>query len=995
MHDRRREIEDRLGRVRERVEAAVYAHLADLTLEAWHVPASPDGTIGEPVPFTVAREASYAPCAVGERWGPAWGTSWFRITGSVPSDARYPEARVDLGWSTKSPGFQAEGLAFTADGSILKALNPLNSWLPVTAGQQVEWYVEAAANPTIDGWKPTTLGDRGTSGSAPLYAVSLADICAVDVEVRELVWDLDVLDGLMRVLGAEDARRWQLLDGLDRAMDCLDLQAIGASAAEARAVLAPLLASPANPTAHRISAVGHAHIDSAWLWPVRETVRKVARTAANVVHLLDTTDDLVHCMSSAQQWEWLRDHQPELFARVRKHVDAGRFVPVGGMWVESDTNMVGGEAMARQFVMGKQWMIDELGVEPEEVWLPDSFGYSAALPQIVRLAGFRWFLTQKISWNTVNKFPHHTFWWEGIDGTRVFTHFPPADTYNGNLSGGELAKAASQFRDKAVATRSLIPFGYGDGGGGPTREMLFRARRTHSLEGSPTVTVEAPRAFFEAAEEEYADRAPVWAGELYLEIHRGTYTSQARTKQGNRRCESLLREVERWSATAAVRSGYTYPADELRELWKTVLLQQFHDILPGSSIAWVHREAEENYARVAASLEVLLDRALTALGLEAPRSSAPRPPTGTAGRPATATTATTATTGTTGRPATTMPTTATTATRIQNDRVSVRLDEAGVIRSIRDLVHDREVLPPGGAAALLQLHPDTPIRWDAWDLDRYYRHRVTDLTAVTSLAVDGSSVVVTRSFGSSSVTQRISLSERGVVVETDVDWHEREKVLKLAFDVDVHTDHARYETQFGHVVRPTHENTSWDAARFEVCAHRWVQVADASYGVALANDSTYGHDVTRRPRPGGGTFSRVRASLLRAPRFPDPETDQGRHVFRHELVVGAGVLEATVAGFELNLPAAVRDGVAAAPLVDVRGPVQVEAVKLAEDGSGDVVVRLFEPQGARATAIIAPSFDARSIREVDLLERPLDGTAWDGERLSLRPFQIVTLRFAR
>jgi alpha-mannosidase len=971
MHDRRREIEDRLGRTRERVEAAVYTHLADLTLEVWHVPASPDGTIGEPVPFRAAREASYSTCAVGDRWGPAWGTSWFRITGSVPPDALDPEARVDLGWSTKSPGFQAEGLVFTADGSIVKALNPLNSWLPVTAGHQVEWYVEAASNPTIDGWRPTTLGDRRTSGPNPLYAVSLADICAVDVEVRELVWDLDVLDGLMRALGPEDARRWQLLDGLDRAMDCLDLQAIGSSAAEARAVLAPLLASPANPTAHRISAIGHAHIDSAWLWPVRETVRKVARTAANVVHLLDTTDDLVHCMSSAQQWEWLRDHQPELFARVRKHVDAGRFVAVGGMWVESDTNMVGGEAMARQFAMGKQWMIDELGVEPEEVWLPDSFGYSAALPQIVRLAGFRWFLTQKISWNTVNKFPHHTFWWEGIDGTRVFTHFPPVDTYNGNLSGGELGKAASQFRDKAVATRSLIPFGYGDGGGGPTREMLFRARRTRSLEGSPTVTIEAPRAFFEAAEEEYADRAPVWAGELYLEIHRGTYTSQARTKQGNRRCESLLREVERWSATAAVRSGYEYPAGVLRELWKTVLLQQFHDILPGSSIAWVHREAEENYARVSASLEGLLSRALEALGgLETPRSSAPRPPTSAAGGPAT-------------------------ATRIQNDRVSVTLDEAGVIRSIRDLVHDREVLPPGGAAALLQLHPDTPIRWDAWDLDSYYRHRVTDLTGVTSLAVDGSSVVVARSFGSSNVTQRISLSERGVVVETEVDWHECEKVLKLAFDVDVHTDHARYETQFGHVVRPTHENSSWDVARFEVCAHRWVQVADASYGVALANDSTYGHDVTRHPRPGGGTFSRVRASLLRAPRFPDPETDQGRQVFRHELVVGAGVLEATVAGFELNLPALVRDGVAAAPLVDVRGPVQVEAVKLAEDGSGDVVVRLFEPQGARATAIIAPSFQAQSIREVDLLERPLDGTAWDGQRLTLRPFQIVTLRFAR
>ena len=289
---------------------------------------------------------------------------------------------------------------------------------------------------------------------------------------------------------------------------------------------------------------------------------------------------------------------PELFARVREYVDQGRFVPAGGMWVESDTNLVGGEAMARQFVVGQRWFRDHLGVDPREVWLPDSFGYTAALPQIVTLAGMRWFLTQKISWNTTNPFPHHTFWWEGIDGTRVFTHFPPVDTYNSELSGAELAHSAANFRDKGVASRALVPFGYGDGGGGPTRGMLGRARRTADLAGSPRVRVETPAAFFSAAEEEYAERAPVWAGELYLEIHRGTYTSQAAMKDGNRRCEHLLREAELWSATAAVRGLLDYPADELRAAWETVLLHQFHDILPGSSIAWVHREARATYARV-------------------------------------------------------------------------------------------------------------------------------------------------------------------------------------------------------------------------------------------------------------------------------------------------------------------------------------------------------------------------------------------------------------
>jgi len=962
MHDRRREIEERLARVRQRVKEAIHRPLADLTLEAWPVPPSPDGTVGEPVSFETGRGASYSSIAIGHRWGPPWGTTWFRVTGEVPADAVAPEVRLDLGWSTTSPGFQAEAMVFTPDGGIVKALNPLNSWLPAAPGQHLEWYVEAASNPDVPGWRPTTLGDRTTAGSDPLYRIAVAEVASVDVEVRELHYDLEVLEGLMLSLAEDDARRLQVADAIDRSLDLLDLQAIGATASAARTVLAPVLASPASPTAHRISAIGHAHIDSAWLWPVRETVRKVARTAANVVHLLETTDDLVHCMSSAQQWEWLRDAQPALFLRVRTQVDAGRFVPVGGMWVESDTNMVGSEAMARQFVMGKQWMIDELGVEPLEVWLPDSFGYSAALPQIVALAGFRWFLTQKISWNTVNRFPHHTFWWEGIDGTRVFTHFPPVDTYNSTLRGAELARAARQFREKGVASRSLAPFGHGNGGGGPTREMLFRARRTASLEGSAQVTIESPRRFFEQAEEEYADRAPVWAGELYLEIHRGTYTSQARTKQGNRRCEAMLREVELWCATAAVRGVSPYPVEELRAAWKTVLLQQFHDILPGSSIAWVHREAERKHAEVLASLSGLLETAMRALGFETPRSSAPQPAISTG--------------------------------RLANEYVEVTFDGSGVVRSIRDLVADREVLPPGGAAGLLQLHPDNPIRWDAWDLDRYYRHVVSDLTALTSVSTSEDAVVVTRSFGESLATQRFWLDGRSLVVETEVDWHEREKVLKLAFDVDVHTDHARYETQFGHLVRPTHENTSWDAARFEVCAHRWVAVADASYGVALANDSTYGHDVTRHVRPGGGTYSRVRASLLRAPRYPDPETDQGRHVFRHQLLVGASVLDAVAAGRALNQPAAVA-GIPVPPLVTLAGPVVLETLKLAEDGSGDVVCRLYEPQGARARATLSTSFEHTAVEEVDLLERPLAGTALEGDRLTLRPFQIVTLRFSR
>lgn len=342
-----------------------------------------------------------------------------------------------------------------------------------------------------------------------------------------------------------------------------------------------------------------------------------------------------------------------------------------------------------------------------------------------------------------------------------------------------------------------------------------------------------------------------------------------------------------------------------------------------------------------------------------------------------------------------LPVAASTA-QLENELLRVRFDNDGVIVSILDKANDREVIPTGGAANLLQLHPDHPVKWDAWDLDGFYRHTVTDVRSADAIDVHGDALVVRRSFGNSTIVERISLCDRRIDVELDIDWHERERVLKVAGDLDVHTDHARYETQFGHVTRPTHENTTWDAARFEVCAHRWVHVGESDYGVAVANDSTYGHDVTRHPKPGGGTYSRVRLSLLRAPRFPDPDTDQGSHRLRYSLIPGATVADAVHAGYALNVGLRSRIGSAVEPVVTVQGSVAVEAIKLAEDGSGDVIVRLYEPLGARAIATVTPSFSTSSIVEVDLLERPLsEPAAWDGEALRMRPFMITTLRLAR
>lgn len=1014
MHDNRALVENRLKRVLgQRLRPAVHRTVAPLSLTVWHV----DGGQGEPVSPQVAlpggeavADGWYVPAEVGERWGPPWGTSWFHVTGEVPAEAagRRVELVLDLGWADHSPGFQAEGLAYRPDGTVVKGLHPRNAWLPVgdpvSGGERIDLYVEAAANPQVfDGATPfvvTQLGDKQTAGAEPLYRVVRADVAVFEQDVWELWQDLEAIGGLMPQLPEGEPRRWQLLRAVERALDALDLQDVAATAAAARAELADVLARPANTSAHRLSAVGHAHIDSAWLWPVRETVRKVARTTSNVVSLLDEYPDLVYAMSSAQQYAWIEEHRPEVFERVAAQVKGGRFVPVGGMWVESDTNMPGSEALARQLVHGKRYFLDTFGIDTQEVWLPDSFGYSPALPQLVTLSGSRWFLTQKISWNKENVFPHHTFWWEGLDGTRVFTHFPPVDTYNSDLSGGELAHAVRNFRDKGDANRSLVPFGWGDGGGGPTREMIAQARRTADLEGSPRVAIEKPADFFAAAEAEYA-HAPVWSGELYLEIHRATYTSQAKTKQGNRRSEHLLHEAELWSATAAVAGLVEYPYDDLDRIWKLVLLHQFHDILPGSSIAWVHREARDQYARIAAELTGIVERAQRALAGDGGSTVAfNAAPHGRCDVPAFAATPVALSEAA----ASTEVVAAGGGYVLDNGLLRVTVDGRGLLTSVLDLEAGREVL--AGPGNLLQLHQDLPNQWDAWDVDEFYRNTVTDLVEVDELSADAGTVRVARTFGDSHVVQEISLEPgaRRVDVTTEVDWHEREKFLKAAFPLDVQTQRAAYETQFGHLYRPTHENTSWDAAKFEVCAHRFVHVEEPGYGVALVNDSTYGHDVRRGAAPGGGTTTTVRLSLLRAPRYPDPETDQGVHTLRYALVPGATLGDAVREGYALNLPPRFVEGAGheVEPLVRVSGgSVVVSAVKLADDRSGDVVVRLYESGGGRAAVTLTPSFPVAGVEEVDLLERPVEATALvpsgdgDGVALRLRPFQIVTLRLRR
>jgi alpha-mannosidase len=1078
VHDQRSIILARVRRVlAERIRPSETTVVTPLSVAAWQV-TEPGGIPGqgEPVPAQVALAADFTPAAVGMPWGPPWGTTWFRFRATVPPELRQAplEAVVDLGWTSGAVGGQAEGLVFDKSGRVVKGIHPRNAWVPVQVNDKgkIRFFVEAAANPEVlraRSFAPTSVGRKDTADPTPLYRLARADLVQVHPEVRELIADLVTLLGLAEVLPETATRAWTILRALDEAMDALDLADLVATAPAGRAVLAPVLAVRAPEGTHEISAIGHAHIDSAWLWPVRETRRKVARTIADVLHLADSRPGVVFALPAAQHGAWLEEDHPDLFARLQQAVASGAVVPVGGMWVEPDGNLLSGESVCRQLTFGARWFADRLGHRCAEVWLPDSFGYSAALPQLARLAGMRWMLTQKISWNEVDRFPHHSFLWEGIDGTRIFTHFPPADTYSSELSASDLARAESAFADKGRATRSLLPFGYGDGGGGPTREMLAQADRVADLHGSPRVRLESPAAFFDRAEAEHRDPS-VWVGELYLERHRGTFTSQARTKAGNRQAEALLREAELWWTTASLRGLGDYPAKSLDRLWRQVLLGQFHDILPGSSIGWVHDEIERTHAGVEAELESLIADALHALanpGVTDPANEAveldeaverteldetaePReldettepseldethdpseldeaaePPeewvsfsADPLGGDGIALGGTAYQTG--GGPvmAVTVVATGTTAV-LDNGRLQVTVDARGLVTSLIDLTTDREVLPPGTVGNLLQCHPDLPNAWDAWDLDPFYRNTVRDLTDADELGVesaaDGSARVrVVRPVGTrgSSATQTLTLAPGAahLDLEVDVDWRERDTILKLAWPLDVHTTEARFETQFGHVARPVHENTTWDRYRFEVPALRWVHVGEPGYGVALANARTYGWDVSRSARPGGATFVTVRASLLRGAQFPDPDADLGRHRFAFRLVPGADVGGAVAAGYALAHPArlvAGRAGRHTEPVVSVRGAI-VETVKPAEDGSGALVVRLYEHLGRRTGATLTLAgdlpLDLASCHEVDLHERPtpsgdqptaIRGVDANGNLLlTLRPFQVLTVKIS-
>jgi alpha-mannosidase len=937
-----------------------------------------------------------APFEVGTHWGPPWATTWFTFGGEIPDAwaGGAVEAVIDLGFRGDEAGFQCEGLIVHDDDRPVQGIHPRRTRhrLDPTAGP-VTIRLEAASNPSFPQFRPSMLGSPETAGDRPLYRFRRADLVLIDPEAEALVYDLDVLDGVMRAMAEHDPRRDRLLHTITSALDLLP------DVAAMRSAVRPRLAVHASGSTHHVIATGHAHIDTAWLWPMRETRRKCIRTFASAVRLMDEYPEYRFSCSQAQQYAWVEEQQPELFERIAIKVRGGQWVPVGGMWVEADMNLPSGESLARQIVHGQRWFESRFGRRCTEVWIPDVFGYPASMPQLYAAGGMHRFVTQKLSWNTTNRFPHHTFWWEGLDGSRVLTHFPPVDTYNAEITPAECARSAERFLDAAWSDWSLMPFGHGDGGGGPTREMLERARRLADLDGSPRVAIGSPAEFFGHVEREALDGAeiPVWRGELYFETHRGTLTSQLRTKVGNRRCERLLRELELWSATLG-------RAPDVDHLWREVLTQQFHDIIPGSSIAWVHDDAERVHTTVVADLEERLIRTFDEL---APPASHVANAAGVdrdevlevEGRgpvrvrvPANSI-----------APLVEVPPddrVVVTEWSMTNHHLAVRWDQTGAMTSIIDVAQARELLPTGEHGAVLELAPDRPVRYDAWDLESWtpgLGRQLLDPVAieVTERGPLLGRVRVRHEFGPSTatVTYTMRAGSRRLDIGLELDWHHREHLLSIAVPLDVRADTAACDIQFGHVHRPTHPSSSWDAAKFEVCAHRYVDVSEPDFGVAVLNDGRWGHGLF------GG---RVRVSLARAATYPDPDADLGEHAVNLALLPhGTGLGSVLAEAERFNMPLRVVSGSATAtpdPIVEIVGDgVEIDAVKLADDDPRDLVVRLHEAVGNRTRITVRCDRSILAASSCNLLEEPHAGIeVGDGIcALTVHPFEIVTLRLTR
>jgi len=992
-----------------------------------------------PMAFTQTTEyltdepvnADYAPIAPGAHWGDSWVTAWFR--GDVVLPEICTGRRVFV--NARTGGVETLMLV---DGKHRGNFDPNHHYVMLVdnaeAGACYHLAFEAYAGHTFPGTQPDDTGRFVGPGSCVFDGV---DICLEREDVTAFVFDLRVLWQLMTSLDEHSLRRGQVALGLAEVFAIVDArpgevpeETWRPKLARAREIMAPLLALRNGPTTPRFAAIGHSHMDTAWLWPLRETWRKCARTYSGVLNLMEQYPQLLFIQAAPLHAEKMRELYPDIFEGIKQRVAEGRWEPNGAMWVEPDCNIASGEAMVRQLLVGQKSTREMFGYTADTLWLPDVFGYSAALPQLLRGAGVEFFCTTKISWNDTTRFPYETFAWKGIDGSAVTTHFHRIELWP---EPQMLRDEWSRVQHKDVQDRVLCTYGHGDGGGGPTHEMLELLKRVGDVEGCPRVAPMTVSAFMQSIRDDLGPRLPEYTGELYLELHRGTLTSIARVKQLNRRCELTLRDAECLCTLAALR-GEPYPAPELLSLWKEFLTNQFHDILPGSSISVVNDEAIECMEGVVDRARALGVAALEALGatdggerillantlswdrdgelllegipngkgipgavcqwiesIDGQRRLAVSGPTVPA-------------LGARVLPLADGPDQAQSPFTVTDEQIAtpllrVRFDGEGRIVSVFDQQAGRDVCIPGGAINALLIGEDVPLAHDNWDIDADQDLKMeTDHRLLSRKVVaDGPLQLRIRSEYEIGLRSRLvqdmvlHSASKQIDFETRVEWAEGYRLLKAAFDINVAAAEARHEIQYGHVARPTHTNRPEDRAMFEVANQKWTDLSDNGYGVALLNDCKYGI------RASG---SRLALSLIKSNRHPDDRGDAGTHFFTYSLLPHEGPfgVESVIRpAYELNIgPIVAPAGDGAEDLASLltvdAANVIVEAVKWAEDGSG-FVVRLYEAGGMATRAQVTFGAPVAHILETNLLEE-------NGSELELadasvafafRPFEVKTL----
>ncbi|MBR7071297.1 MAG: alpha-mannosidase [Clostridia bacterium] len=963
----------------QRVKNRVYTKVSDLDIEIYKSK--------EPIPFAQRTTGEYRKVQVGESWGELFDCAWFHFTGRVPEEAKGKKIVYVI-------DINGEGLIYDDSGCPLRGVTNVNSTFDRAMGnpgKRIIQFKEAAqGGDPVDFWMDAGCNDL-TGNLKENGRIKEAFLASCNDIARTLFYDMIVLLVQAENTPNEDPIKYEILNVLSQCRKEL-IHFDESEMKKCLEITGKRLAMQGgeNP-AVSLTAFGHAHIDLAWLWPLRETRRKGARTFATALELMNRYPDYLFGASQPQLYDWVKEDHPDLYAKVKKTIADGRWELLGGVWVEPDLNLISGESVVRQILYGNAFWQKEFGQRTNYVWTPDTFGYSAALPQIFRKAGIEYFATIKMSWNLINDFPYTNFRWKGIDGSEVLVHMPPEGSYVSEGTARSVRRATRRLAQNGQFGEALLPFGIGDGGGGPSPSHLEYLKRERNLPGLCPITPGKMADFFERLKER-ADELPVWADEMYLERHLGVYTSAARNKYYNRLMEKTLRDAEFFAAIAHREAGFAYPAEDFERIWKEVLLYQFHDILPGSSIQRVYNECLERYQALYEETKALRDEAVSVLAKQISVPAQKRPAaifnTLSFAREYTVE-------SDEGMMTVTLPpmgyavvdlageTVRSDMTALENAYVKVTLAEDGSIQSIYNKEIGRELL--NGPSNILYIYDDME---NAWNLQYDYRNQTPDRVPLvesrTEVGPCGVTVIQKYHYGTSDMVLSLSLgpNDRVLEVKADVDWHEMHKMLRIAFHTVIDSDDVRCETQFGTVKRSTRNNTTEQQAQIEMAAHRWIALSETGLNFALLNDCKYGYGVEDNV---------IELNALRGTNYPATDLDFGKQTFRYGIYsdAEASLLQTVRAAACFNTEpqmceVAVGDGETAHSYLSISADnVIIDGVKKAENSDG-LVVRTYEATGRRTKAKLN-GLDGETVYRCNLCEEKEERVT---DETDYRPFEI-------